>query len=104
MKIGKFVVLAILGFATTTITFAQTSSTSVRGTVTDPSGSVVPNAQITLENAATNYHASQVTNTSGEYTFPSIPPGTYKLTVTETGFAAQSKRAELLVNQLRSRP
>lgn len=79
--------------------FAQTSTTSLRGTVLDPSGAVVPGAQITLNNQATGFQVAKATNPNGEYNFPQIPPGKYTVTVTESGFAVQSKVAELLVNQ-----
>ena len=79
--------------------FAQTSTTSLRGTVLDPSGAVVPGAQVALNNKATGLHFVNTANTNGEYNFLQIPPGRYTITATQTGFAAQSKEAELLVNQ-----
>lgn len=77
----------------------QTGLTSLRGTVTDPSGGVVPNAQIALENKATGLHMTRTTDSSGEYSLLQIPPGRYTVSVTVTGFAVQSKQAELLVSQ-----
>lgn len=79
--------------------FAQTSTTSLRGTVLDPSGAVVPGAQITLNNEATGFQVAKVTNPNGEYNFLQIPPGKYTVTVNQSGFAPQTKVAELLVNQ-----
>lgn len=81
------------------IVFAQTSLTSVRGTVTDPSGAVVPNAQIELTNQANGTRLTQVAGSQGEYQFQQLVPGTYLLVATAGGFAPQNKRAELLVNQ-----
>jgi hypothetical protein len=81
------------------LAWGQTSSTSLRGTVTDPSGAVVPGSQVAIENAATGFRATQVSNASGEYQFQQLQPGTYTITATETGFGSQSKKAELLVNQ-----
>jgi outer membrane receptor protein involved in Fe transport len=64
---------------------AQTSGT-VGGTVTDPQGSVVPNASLTLINVATGLSASQPSNGAGIYLFNFVPPGTYKLTARAAGF------------------
>ncbi len=79
--------------------WAQSSFTSVRGSVTDPSGAVVPGAQIELVNQANGQRQTQVAGGTGEYQFQQISPGTYLLTVSAGGFGAQSRRAELLVNQ-----
>src|SRR5882757_1876054 len=53
-------------------------SSSVEGTVTDPSGAAVPNAKMTLLNKATGIQATVDTNTAGYFLFPSLPAGTYK--------------------------
>jgi len=66
---------------------AQTiSSAVVLGTVTDPSKAVVPNAQVELRNIETNVTATQNTNNSGQYFFPSVQPGSYRITVKKEGF------------------
>jgi len=78
---------------------AQTGLTSLRGTVSDPAGAIVPGAQAELKNNATGFHATTKTDSNGAYEFPQIAPGRYTITVTMAGFASQSKQAELLVNQ-----
>lgn len=78
---------------------AQTALTSLRGAVTDPSGGVVPNAEVSLDNKATGTHMARATDPSGEYSFLQIPPGRYTVTVKVAGFGTQSKEAELLVDQ-----
>ena len=78
---------------------AQTSLTSVRGTVTDPSGAVVPGAQIELTNQANGTRQTQVVGSQGEYQFQQLIPGTYLLVASAGGFGTQNKRAEFLVNQ-----
>jgi len=77
----------------------QTALTSLRGTVTDPAGAVVPATQVELKNSATGFHATTKTDSNGAYEFPQIPPGRYTITVNVPGFASQSKQAELLVSQ-----
>ncbi len=83
----------------TSIAFSQTSSTSLRGTVSDPSGSVIPGATVVLANAESKTERSVETGGKGEYQFLLLPPGTYTLTVTATGFQRYEQTGlELLVN------
>ena len=78
---------------------AQIATTSLRGTVVDPSGAVVGGAQVSLLQPSTGFHAEHTTLANGEYSFAQIPPGSYSLKVTASGFASLAKQAELLVNQ-----
>jgi hypothetical protein len=59
---------------------------SLKGTITDATGSIVPNASVELQNASTNLSLKTTTNTSGYYQFLNLPPGTYSLAVTAPGF------------------
>jgi hypothetical protein len=77
----------------------QASFTSLRGTVTDPAGALIPGAEITILNQASGLKNTQITNGSGEYQFQQIPPGTYVVSANGSGFSAQAKQADLLVNQ-----
>src|SRR5262245_60231123 len=65
---------------------AQETRASLRGTVTDTSGSVVPAANITLTNSATGVALTATTNEAGLYRFLFLNPGKYKLVATITGF------------------
>lgn len=72
--------------AAAAVVYAQTATTGqVAGVVTDPSGSVVPGANVTLE-GATGEKREQATGPDGQYRFTLIPPGVYKLSVTAAGF------------------
>ncbi|MGH9595381.1 MAG: carboxypeptidase regulatory-like domain-containing protein, partial [Edaphobacter sp.] len=84
---------------TTAFTFAQSANTSLHGVVKDPTGALVPGAKITLVNNATGQSFSAVANSGGEYQLIQIHPAKYTITVTATGFGAQTKTAELLVAQ-----
>jgi hypothetical protein len=79
--------------------FPQTSSTSLQGTVTDPSGSAIAGATVVLANSESKLERTMETGTQGEYRFFAIPPGTYTLTVTAKGFSRyQQTGVQLLVN------
>ncbi len=69
---------------------AQSTTTgSVTVTVTDPSGSAVPNAQLEIKDLSTNILQKAPTGATGTYTFPSLAFGMYQLTVTAQGFQTQ---------------
>src|SRR3954447_7931565 len=83
--------LSILGVA-------QTSTTSLRGTVTDSKGAVIPKASVTLGRAETGFNRTVQTDQTGSYQFLQIPPGTYKITITSPAFAKSEQVVQLLVN------
>lgn len=87
----------ILSFATLAV--GQTASTSLRGVVKDPSGALVPGADVNLLNKANGKTLSATANNAGLYVFAQIPPAKYTITVSAAGFGNQTKTAELLVNQ-----
>ena len=66
---------------------AQTAATgALTGTITDPSGAVVPNATVTLRNADTGQARTVMTMADGTYTFSLLAPGTYRLRIEAGGF------------------
>lgn len=79
---------------------AQVVGGTISGTVADPSGAVIPNAVVVVHNQDTGTQRTLTTNTSGSYSAPSIPVGTYLVTVTVTGFVPYSRdRIALAVGQ-----
>src|ERR1700761_6532747 len=58
----------------------------IKGTVTDPSGAVVPGAVVTATNIATGIKYPTKTLSTGDYLFPQLPVGTYSITVAAPGF------------------
>jgi hypothetical protein len=67
--------------------FAQNDRGMITGTITDPTGAVVPNAAITATNSETNAHYETVTTNTGNYTLAQLPAGPYNLEVSSSGFA-----------------
>src|SRR6516165_6207740 len=65
---------------------AQVSTSSITGIVTDSSGAVVANARVEAKNDDTGVVFDQSTTSAGAYAFASLPPGSYSITVTMSGF------------------
>ena len=78
---------------------AQTSSTSLRGTVADPSGAAIAGAGIVITNTESKTQRETKSGEQGEYQFLLLPPGTYAVSVAAAGFQRyQQTGLELLVN------
>src|SRR5438105_5363073 len=91
----RFVALSLL---TGIALFAQTAS--VTGRITDPTGAVVPQASISAEAAESGITTRTLSDEQGYYTFPSLRPGVYTLTVSKTGFKPfRQMQLELAVQQ-----
>jgi hypothetical protein len=65
---------------------AQTNTGTITGTVFDPDGGVIPGAEVQLANLATKVSQVSVTSDQGIFSFPSLPPGVYRLSATMPGF------------------
>src|SRR5436309_2003256 len=77
-------------FVVVSLLMAQTTSTEILGLVTDPSGSAVPGARVTITRASTGESRAVVTNQAGEYSFPLIEIGDYRVHVEMQGFKSQA--------------
>jgi hypothetical protein len=82
----RIVSTTILFLATAAAAFAQSDRGTLTGTVTDPAGAVVPAAKVTAKNSETGAVSSTITTDTGNYTLPSLPIGSYELTVEAAGF------------------
>src|SRR5262252_5141639 len=60
------------------------------GTVSDPSGALIPGVEVTAKNISTGITDTRVTNETGNFVFPSLQPGTYTLTSALSGFQTSS--------------
>jgi hypothetical protein len=79
---------------------AQSTSGQFNGHVFDPAGAVVPGATVTLLDVQTGLVRTATTNSVGQYTFPLVAPGEYRLTVGKAGFSTQDNPPfRLEVNQ-----
>lgn len=98
-KIGFL--LAMLPLLLAAHTFAQGGNVSIRGTVIDPSGAVVPGAQVKVTQKNTSVNRIDTTNGSGEFNVPSLPPATYTVSVEARGFKEYLQDVVLLADQIR---
>src|SRR6266568_2976864 len=88
--------LALLVFLPS-LGFAQADTGTITGTVRDTSGAVVPDAMVTVRNAATGATRTAQTGGDGVYTFPALPPTLYDLTISKAGFADYKAQATVTV-------
>ncbi|HXN46006.1 MAG TPA: TonB-dependent receptor [Bryobacteraceae bacterium] len=96
-----FVFLFVLGVLALP-TWAQ-DRTAINGTVTDPSGAVVPNVKVELKCPATGLSRETVTGGTGIYEFPALPIGSYNIVMSKAGFKpVETDSVELLYGQART--
>src|SRR5437667_3259169 len=80
--------------------WSQTSTGTIKGTVSDGSGAVVAAARIVITNTGTNAKLDVVSNEEGSYTAPLLPPGAYSVAVTAQGFKSfEQSGVQLRVQQ-----
>ena len=83
-------------------TFAQSTVTGgISGRITDPQGSIVPNAAVTITNTGTNAAVTVNANEDGGYRASNLQPGTYRVESTVSGFApAKAEKVIVEVGQI----
>src|SRR5579859_2474156 len=77
-------------------------SAAITGTVTDPSGAVIPGAKVKVTQEGTGVTRSVVANSDGQFTVPSLPPSNYTVSVEATGFKGYLEHFTLLADQNRA--
>ena len=74
---------------------AQSNSGTIIGTVTDPTGAVVPGASVSIQNPVSQYSRTAVTDKAGQYQFSNIPFNPYHMTVSASGFASVAQDVDV---------
>ena len=97
VRTGCLLTLCVVWFAATGV--AQTVRGSLDGIVRDPSGAIVPGAEMTLTHPETNRTRSTTTDGRGEFIFGPLSPGTYALTIERAGFEVGNHSFTLRLNQ-----
>jgi hypothetical protein len=94
LKITKFVLFVSMFALCLVISLplrAQVAGGTLSGTITDPSGAAVPNAEVVIKNSATGITKTVTTNAEGFYNAPNLLPGNYEIAVSATGFNTETK-------------
>jgi len=81
-----FVVLSLTLFVSASLAKAQITTTGIRGIARDQNGAVIPNATIRATDNSTGVEQSTVSSSDGGFLFPNLQFGSYRLTVSATGF------------------
>src|ERR1700675_1195082 len=102
IKLWRFSIAVILGallFGLPAPVMGQAVNATLLGTVTDSSGAAVANVKVTITEKNTGISRASQTNDSGNYVFPDLPPGTYRVIAEQTGFKRESRAGiDLVVN------
>src|SRR5437870_8091901 len=85
------------------VAFAQSTTQSVLGLVTDSSGAIIQGAKVTLTNTGTNVVLTTTTNETGNYSFPLLQVGDYSVRVEAQGFKSEVVRGIRVETALQSR-
>ncbi len=93
-KLVLFTLVSVFAFS------QSTTSGDITGTVTDPSGAVVPNAKVTATNDATAEAHTATSNGQGGYRLSFLKPGSYTISATATGFQAASRKVQVGLGQV----
>lgn len=88
----RFAVIAAINVLLSTIVL---HAQSINGTITDPTGAVVPNARVEIHNPVSQYDHSTTTDASGNFNFPNVPLNPYHLTVVAAGFAPYAQDVQI---------
>src|SRR5947207_8377546 len=86
MKIRRLLFASAVLLVFVSISSAQTTTAAITGTVTDPSGALIPNVKVTARNNATNIANTARTNEAGVYNFPFLASGDYTVSAEIEGF------------------
>src|ERR1700736_2438930 len=80
-------ILAFLILSTLSALAQSASTGTLTGTVTDPTGAVIPGATVTVTDVATKAQRTTISNKDGQYVLANVPPGNYDVTASRSGFS-----------------
>lgn len=94
---SRFAVLCliVLTGVVSSLLFAQTTTGTISGDITDSTGAVVPNVTVTVVHTGTSLTRLATTTSSGSYRIPDLPIGTYRVSTTAQGFKTVVRNAEV---------
>src|SRR6476659_6890697 len=96
----KFLLIAMAALVAFAVpTAGQVTGGAVTGTILDPNGGAVVGATVVLKDKARGTEHTAETTSSGSYSFPNVPTGTYTVSVTASGFSEASGEVVVSLNQ-----
>jgi hypothetical protein len=96
---ARYLLAAVIVLSISATAWAQSATTSLRGTVFDEKGAVIPGASVTLSDAQTGFKRTIASDDHGDYQFLQLIPGNYAISVSVEGFATVAQEnIQLLVN------
>src|SRR5215831_7987944 len=99
MRARCFGVSVLAGFIFAMNGQGQVINATLSGTVSDPSGALIPGVEITAKQTETGVVSTSVTNESGTYLFGSLQPGPYQVSAALPGFRSQTIQLTLSTSQ-----
>ena len=85
-RLKKGLCITVVSLLISGLLIAQSERGTIRGTVTDSSGSVMPGVTVKAVNVNTGIETATVTTDAGLYNIPQVPPGNYRVEAERTGF------------------
>ena len=99
-QLANWVKLLLIVLSTAAVCLAQSDTARLQGTVTDPSGAAINGGIVNVTSTETGRLTSVTTNELGYYSATALPPGNYKVEISQKGFKKVSRTLELQVAQL----
>ena len=96
---SSIIILSLLVLLFASTSFAQTTTSTIEGTVTDSNGAIVAGATVKASGTTLATERTTTTDADGTYRFTALPAGTYKVETTHTGFGTHTANIELLLNR-----
>src|SRR5438132_5072896 len=95
MKMRDLAALLLCSIVFNCILYAQSASVSgdIRGTISDPSGAVLPKATVTALDPQTGLRRTAVTDANGQFRLTGLPPSVYEVTAELPGFSTEIRRS-----------
>ncbi len=89
------VLIALIAIPMAPVLAQALGAGTVAGTVVDPNNAVVPNANVTISNPVTGYARSAVTNQDGTFRFDNVPPNSYQISISASGFSPATQNVNV---------
>lgn len=97
LRVFFICLIALFALVVRKPSYAQQIYGAIAGTVTDSSGAAVPDATVAARNTATNITTTVHSGSSGSFSIPNVPTGTYEVTFSKEGFEAE-RHTDVVVN------